>query len=204
MTRQSDGDKVMATNGASHASSWAGVGAAAIDSPDRAANSPTESSLAAAIASARKTKHACGAAIAVATTGGCITCNMQAEARAEKNGMAQAAADRRMQLAAAREQAMEGIALGDWNMHEEAVSSMIQLSPCSTLYNQRAKARLMLGRITDSEADARHAISLCPSSPRGHRRLARALCEQSRLVEAGDEIIESRFLGDESDVETEM
>ena len=203
--------KVMATKAPSPAYSWAGAGAPATDAFHLGEGSPTrKGSLAAILTKARAMKGtprqaACEQTVANSSERDKEIKQLEAQRSAEDKEMANAVTRLRTQLAASRDQAMEGLALGDWNMYEEAVSTMIRLTPHDDrLYTQRARARLILGLAEDSEADARQAIRLCPSSPRGHMRLARVLCERSRLVEAGDEIIESRFLGDESSADAEL
>ena len=203
--------KVMATKAPSPAYSWAGAGALATDVFDLGEGSPTrKGSLAAILTKARAMegapRHAAGEqTVASSSERDNEIKQLEEQRSAEDKEMANAVTRLRTQLAASRDQAMEGLALGDWNMYEEAVSTMISLTPHDDrLYTQRARAKLNLGLAEDSEADARQAIRLCPSSPRGHTRLARVLCERSRLVEAGDEIIESRFLGDESCADAEL
>ena len=104
----------------------------------------------------------------------------------------------REHLTLARDQARECLELGDYAMSDEAYSACLKLTPADDeLYNQRARVRLLTGRAIEAEEDARHATHLSPYSPRGHYRLARTLCSQQRLVEAGEEFVEARRLGDE-------
>lgn len=185
---------------------------AAVGAPGTAPEQTSRSSLAAALAKARETKELQpSAAAADAEVAGIMSEALEpmrleladADQHCERPIGARSRA--REQLALAREQAEECFALRDWDMCEEALSSMLQLTPrADAIYNQRARVRLLQGRAAESADDARCAIRLCPSSPRGHQRLGRALCEQSRLLEAGDHFIEARFLGDEmsEDVET--
>ena len=74
-------------------------------------------------------------------------------------------------------------------------SACLKLTPADDeFYNQRARVRLLMGERLKEE-DARHATHLSPYSPRGSHRLATPVL--STVVEAGEEFVEARRLGDE-------
>lgn len=173
----------------------------------------TRSSLAAVLARARKTKdpqHASqvpdgGNGEAAAAKAPSVAKGRSERGTESEQVVIASLKQARQKLALARDQAAESFVLGDWSTCEEALSSMLMLTPRSeALYNQRARVRLLQGRPEESEADARTAISLSPRSPHGHQRLARALCEQKRLLSSGEEFVESRFLGDETNEDVEL
>ena len=120
------------------------------------------------------------------------------KAARERERFEQAKAKGYEQRKAAHEQVMEGYKQGDWSMCEEALGGILSLSPRDeAIYCQRSRLRLIQKNVQGAEADAKAAITIAPTSPRGHRHLGLALSTQSRHLEAGERFVESWRLGEE-------